>query len=208
MKILLLTNPKHIDFVAAYSIENLSVGDELLFKYTQEYDWSEDYDIGISFMYQHKVPAKEVNSHTWINFHPAPLPEYKGRNLCYHAIMNGEKEFGATVHYMDENFDTGDIIDVHSFPISEWYTAQDISDLAISSSMLLFEEYFPRILAGEEFERHPNIGGTYYKKEDIADTINLNSNDSFASFVRAVTYGEFYPRIYIGGVTYKIVKDE
>lgn len=169
-----------------------------------------DYDIGISFMHQHKVPAKEVNSHTWINFHPAPLPEYRGRNLCYHAIMNREKEFGATVHYMDENFDTGDIIDVEKFWIQEWMTAEDVSEQAIRMSKALFEKYLPRILAGEEFERILNVGGIYYPKEKIDDLIDINYQtvETLERSVRAITYKDFCPKINIGGVTYKIVRDE
>lgn len=211
MNILIVTNPEHEEFV--YRTVGEDFRDGLVFVITNENDYEKfvtgySYDTGISFMWKKKIRPRELKRAAWFNFHPAPLPEYKGRNLCYHAIMNGETEFGATVHYMDENFDTGDIIETHRFQIAEWHTAGDVSELAISSSMLLFEKYFPRIVAGEEFERIPNVGGTYYKKESIADTINLNSNDSFASFVRAITYGDFYPRIYIGGVTYKIVKGE
>src|SRR5688572_16330985 len=108
-----------------------------------------EYDVGISFMHLHKVPAKEVNSRPWFNFHPAPLPEYKGRDLCYHAIVNGEKEFGVTLHYMDENFDTGDIIDVVRFPVPDWWTAEHLSARVIWMSKWLFDDYLPRILAGE-----------------------------------------------------------
>lgn len=169
-----------------------------------------NYDIGISFMYQYKVPAEEVNSHTWFNFHPAPLPEYKGRNLCYWAIMNGETEFGATLHYMDENFDTGDIIEVLKFAIPPWATSEDLSGFAISASKQLFQLYFPRIIAGEEFKRTPNVGGTYFKKNNIPDEISFSDKRAewfFKNEVRAITYGDFCPKIDIGGVTYKVVRE-
>ena len=204
MKVLILTNPDHKDFVlSAIPPKGTAV------YYGQdryEFHGMEDYDIGISFMYQHKVPAKEVNSHTWFNFHPAPLPEYKGRNLCYHAIMNGETEFGATLHYMDENFDTGEIIRVDWFKILSSDTAEDISEQAINISKSQFKRFLPRILAGEKFLSSPNVGGTYYKKEPINDL--YVEGDDFYRFVRAVTYKQFYPKIDIGGVTYKIVRDE
>src|SRR5688572_16310256 len=212
MKVLILTNPLYKDFIG-----------DIIFPFNADHDvhgysdarsypfetWKKrDYDIGISFMYQHKVPAAEVNNHTWFNFHPAPLPQYKGRNLCYHAIMNGETEFGATLHYMDENFDTGDIIEVFKFDIPDWYNAGDLSDNAIDVAKDLFKDYFPHIIAGEEFPRLPNVGGTYYKKEAIVDTVKLVDSEPFGQFVRAVTYGDFYPKVEIGGVTYKIVRDE
>jgi methionyl-tRNA formyltransferase len=209
MNVLMITNEEHIEFVTKTIFDTWRVGDEVSFKYAGEYDWKgEDYDIGISFMYQYKVPKEQIDHRPWINFHPAPLPEYKGRNLCYHAIMNGEKEFGATVHYMDENFDTGDIIEVQKVPLLSSYTAETVSNLAIACSRKLFVEYLPRVLNGEVFSTTKNVGGTYYKKTDIIDTVSLRPDEPFAQFVRAVTYKEFYPKIEIGGVTYKIVREK
>lgn len=206
MKVLILTNRDHADFVVGFVVRLDEPEHEFMFKYRGEYDWSEDYDIGISFMYTYKVPAEQVNTHTWLNFHPGPLPAYKGRNLCYHAIMNGEKEFGATVHYMDENFDTGEIIHVKTFPISQSDTAKDVYEKAIEASKSLFKAYLPRILRNTVFPCMPNVGGTYYKKEPINEFVGYA--DGFAEQVRAIYFPPHYPKVNIGGVTYKIVRDE
>lgn len=64
------------------------------------YNQDDEYDCGVSFMHLKRINKKQLEK-PWINFHPAPLPEYRGRNLCYHALMNGETEFGATVHSPD-----------------------------------------------------------------------------------------------------------
>lgn len=45
-----------------------------------------------------------------INCHAGKLPYYRGRNILNWVLINDEKEFGITVHYMDEGIDTGDII--------------------------------------------------------------------------------------------------
>lgn len=211
MKVLVLTTPEHKRFMnnvlsslgeSHLGLVHVSPG--------KISNWDEftgiGYDVGISFMYPYKVPAEEVNTHTWFNFHPGPLPEYKGRNLCYHAIMNGEKTFGTTLHYMDENFDTGEIIDVRRFLILNWWTAEELSVYTYIQSQEQFQEYFPRILAGEEFKRKPNVGGTYYKKHQIIEEIPVRPDEPFGQFVRAVTYKQFNPRIDVGGVKYKIVR--
>lgn len=204
MKVLILTNSNYKEFIGSLvdGIKGVAYywGDE---RYM--FHGGEEYDIGISFMYQYKVPAKEVNTYTWFNFHPAPLPEYKGRNLCYHAIINGEKEFGATVHYMDENFDTGDIIEVFKFMVAPDDTAETLSEFTIKVSKKLFERYFPLILRGERFERHPNVGGTYYSKTEIDDYIGLT--DYQDRKLRAITYKEFYPKIDAGGRIYKVIPE-
>lgn len=214
MKVLILTKLEYEDFLNDVISQYNNQGHLFLLRLDdgKVSNWDEingiGYDLGISFMYQHKVPKSEIDKATWINFHPAPLPEYKGRNLCYHAIMNGEREFGATVHYMDENFDTGDIIEVvkqFTFPSD---TAESLSERTIKLSKELFRVYLPRILAGEQFERKPNVGGTYYKKENIDVRINMDNYEWLRDYWRALYFPPHYPKIEIGGVTYKIVKDE
>jgi methionyl-tRNA formyltransferase len=210
MKVLILTNGlENYKFVDGVARQYGVAGEDYVVQYLGKATFPlVHYDIGISFMYQHKVPAKEVNSHPWFNFHPAPLPDYKGRNLCYHAIMNKEKEFGATIHYMDEGFDTGDIIEVWRFPMLEQMVAEDVSNKAIEKSKALFRHYLPKILETPVFPRVPNVGGTYYKKGQIIEEIPVKPDEPFGQFVRAVTYKDFHPRIDIGGVKYKIVREE
>ena len=50
-----------------------------------------------------------------INIHPALLPKYGGKGMYGHHVHEavkaaGEKESGITIHYVDENYDEGDII--------------------------------------------------------------------------------------------------
>ena len=54
-----------------------------------------------------------------INCHAGKLPFYRGRNILNWALTNDEKEFGITVHYMDEGIDTGDIILQETYPITD-----------------------------------------------------------------------------------------
>lgn len=210
MKVLILTNSSHERFVGDV-IKDVG-GTHLIMTHRLDEkfsDYNVEYDVGISFMYQYKVPAKEVNTHTWFNFHPAPLPEYKGRNLCYHAIMNGEKEFGTTVHYMDEGFDSGRIIDCFRFQILEDETAESLSKFTIQQCKAQFQAYFPDILEGKIFETTENVGGTYFQKDSISDLALAISPDSFSGkSIRAIYYPPYYPKIRVGNVTYKLIKDD
>lgn len=52
-----------------------------------------------------------------INLHLGKLPAYRGLFPIFHAIVNGEKEFGVTVHYMNVKFDDGPIINQKTIPI-------------------------------------------------------------------------------------------
>ena len=54
-----------------------------------------------------------------INAHVSLLPKYRGAAPMQRAIMEGEKETGVTIMYMDAGLDTGDIITSEAFPISK-----------------------------------------------------------------------------------------
>ena len=53
-----------------------------------------------------------------INFHPAPLPEYKGNACACHGIYNGETHWAGTFHIMTSEFDRGPIIEKRYFEIT------------------------------------------------------------------------------------------
>lgn len=54
-----------------------------------------------------------------INCHAGKLPFYRGRNILNWALINDEKEFGITVHYVDNGVDTGDIIAQKCYEITD-----------------------------------------------------------------------------------------
>ena len=54
-----------------------------------------------------------------INCHAGRLPFYRGRNVLNWVLVNDEKHFGVTVHYVDEGIDTGDIILQELLPIHD-----------------------------------------------------------------------------------------
>lgn len=54
-----------------------------------------------------------------INCHAGKLPFYRGRNVLNWALINDEREFGITIHYIDDGIDTGDIIMQSSYQIDD-----------------------------------------------------------------------------------------
>jgi len=54
-----------------------------------------------------------------INAHGSILPKYRGAAPIQRALMDGEKETGITVMYMDVGLDTGDMILKETTPITE-----------------------------------------------------------------------------------------
>ena len=73
-------------------------------------EFSADIFVSMSFNQILKKPIIELSPQRFINCHAGKLPFYRGRNVLNWVLINGEKEFGVTVHYVDEGIDTGDII--------------------------------------------------------------------------------------------------
>ena len=75
--------------------------------------------MGVSYCYPRKitVPLLITPSKGFVNYHPTPLPKYKGPTELDEAIKNKEMHWGVTVHYMDKDYDTGDIIKVKRFDL-------------------------------------------------------------------------------------------
>ena len=78
-------------------------------------------DIAVVASYNTKFPQELLKSVKggFVNCHPSLLPEYRGGNPYSNVIINNEKETGVTLHFMDENFDTGNIIAQKKIKIEE-----------------------------------------------------------------------------------------
>ena len=67
-----------------------------------------------------------------VNIHPALLPKFGGKGMygkyVHQAVKEaGEKESGITIHYVNENYDEGNIIFQASCPVLETDTPEDIA---------------------------------------------------------------------------------
>lgn len=78
-------------------------------------------DLFVSMSFNQIFKSEMINlpRYKTINCHAGKLPFYRGRNILNWALINDEKEFGITVHYIDEGIDTGDIILQDIYPITD-----------------------------------------------------------------------------------------
>ena len=61
-----------------------------------------------------------------INLHPALLPKYRGLSPQHWPIINGDKETGITVHFVNEGIDSGDIIVQHKISLDPHSYVSDV----------------------------------------------------------------------------------
>jgi len=188
-----------------------AIGNKLLVNHLSNKKFNlfpEDYDIGISFMYTWLVPKKELDKTLWINIHPAPLPEYGGRNVAYHAIKNGETEFGSTIHFMTEKFDQGEVISKTSFSIPKNSTAKELHNLVCIDSVNHIINKIPQILQNkiEPYIHKKPLISRYYKQQKINSFIELDNKQK--QTFRALYYPPYYPKIKIGNKTFRIIQED
>jgi len=81
-----------------------------------------------------KIPVNIIKAfpRRIINIHPALLPKFGGKGMygsyVHDAVLKaGEKESGITIHFVDEQYDSGDIIFQTTCPISNVDTAESIA---------------------------------------------------------------------------------
>lgn len=78
-----------------------------------------DADIGVICSYDIKLSRDflKTTKMGYINCHPSMLPKYRGANPYHHIIKSGDTMTGVTLHFADQNFDTGEIILQKEIPI-------------------------------------------------------------------------------------------
>ena len=127
-----------------------------------------------------------------INCHAGKLPFYRGRNVLNWVLINDEKEFGITVHYVDEGIDTGDIIIQKVFPIFDSDNCDSLLKVAYENCGLLLQSAINLIInkkvkriKQDQISKH----GLYCSKRIEGDEIinwNNSSREIF-NFIRALT---------------------
>lgn len=84
-----------------------------------------------------------------VNLHGGLLPEQRGPNPIEWTILSGGRVAGATLHWMDGDFDTGDIIARHEVPIRLADTWLDVRRRVVATGERLLEQNLPLVLAGK-----------------------------------------------------------
>jgi methionyl-tRNA formyltransferase len=129
-------------------------------------------DLVVSFLFPRRIlaPLIELPRLGCLNFHPAPLPDLRGVGGYNVAILEGRPDWGVSAHFVDENFDTGDLVAVRRFPIdAERETAWSL-DLASQERLLdLFEEVVGLLLEGRELPREPQGDGRYVSRAELEE---------------------------------------
>ena len=113
-----------------------------------------------------------------INVHGSLLPKLRGGAPIHHAIINGDKEIGVTIMYMDKRMDAGDIISQRAIPLTNDMTL-DIAyeKLAIIGRDLLIET-IPSIINGTNNRIHQDENEVTFGYNITKEEEKINFDDT------------------------------
>lgn len=151
----------------------------------------EDVDLVLSFLFWRRIrePLISLGRGGCLNFHPAPLPDFRGLGGINVAILEGRPEWGVSCHFVDAGFDTGDLVEVERFPIDESAETAFSLDLESQARLLgLFERVMGSALSGEELPRAPQGEGRYVTREEFEALRLVRPGDDLERKLRAFWY--------------------
>ncbi len=97
--------------------------------------------------YMRRIPAGMVASfrHRMVNIHPSLLPAFGGSGMygmrVHEAVVaHGVRVTGATVHFVDETYDTGPIILQQAVPVHQDDTPADVASRVLEVEHSLYPE--------------------------------------------------------------------
>ena len=144
-----------------------------------------------------------------LNMHGSLLPRFRGRAPVNWAVLAGERETGASLHYMTIKPDDGDIVAQMAVPILPDDTAREVFDKVTVAAEVTLDRTLPALVAGNAPRTMQDLSrGSYFGGRRPEDGIIDWNNDatSIHNLVRAVAPP--YPGAFtaVGGVRARILR--
>jgi methionyl-tRNA formyltransferase len=148
-------------------------------------------DFFFSFYYREmlKRDLLEIPKQGALNMHGSLLPKYRGRVPVNWAIIRGETETGATLHYMTEKPDNGDIVAQQAVPILPNDTAHEVFQKVTVAAEIALNDVLPALLAGTAKAEKQDLSlGAYFGGRKAEDGVIAwsQSAQQIHDLVRAV----------------------
>lgn len=83
-----------------------------------------------------------------LNIHPSLLPAFPGLDAQYQALAHGAKITGCTVHFVDEDLDSGPILQQAAVPVLDDDTVESLSARILLEEHKIYSEAIAWVLRG------------------------------------------------------------
>lgn len=125
-----------------------------------------------------------------VGYHPAKLPQNRGRHPIIWALALGLKRSASTFFFMDEKADSGDIISQKEFEILDSDDAKTLYDKIIQLSLIQIEEFVPQLKDNTytRIKQNRALSNIWRKRNKADGKIDFRmSSKAIYNLVRALT---------------------
>lgn len=84
-----------------------------------------------------------------LNIHPSLLPAFPGLDAQYQALEHGVKVAGCSVHFVDENLDSGPIVMQAAVPVKDDDTVETLSARILEEEHCIYSLAIAWVLSGK-----------------------------------------------------------
>lgn len=167
-------------------------------------------DLIITCAYGQIIPEELINLPRLgcINVHASLLPKYRGGAPIHWAKINGDKETGVTIMYMDKTMDTGDMITKSKLNILDEDTTESLFEkLSIVGAELLIET-LPSIIEMKNNRVKQNEKEATYAYNIKREDERLDFQNSGVNIINKIRGLYSHPLAYmvIDDIEYKIIE--
>ncbi|WP_417559080.1 formyltransferase family protein [Mesoflavibacter zeaxanthinifaciens] len=138
-----------------------------------------DYIFGIHFPYIIPTEFLELPTIGFLNLHPAYLPYNKGWHTPSWAIID-ETPYGATLHFMTEKLDEGNIIHQKEIEVKPSDTAHTLYKRVMKVEEEVFCEAFESLKNLNPKSIQQTHVGTNHSKKDLKNIQEIDLNKSYS----------------------------
>lgn len=119
-------------------------------------------DLVLSWAFPWRVQegALSVPPYGSVNYHPSLLPRHRGANPVAWTIRTGDKDYGVTWHWMDPEFDSGNILAQRATPVLDKDTIYDVIPRLTVLGLRMLGGVIERVVDGDPGEPQPTEGVT------------------------------------------------
>jgi methionyl-tRNA formyltransferase len=152
-------------------------------------------DVAFCIGFPWKIPAEAIAVPRLgiVNGHPSLLPRHRGPSPVAWAIRSGEDEIGFTLHYMDPDLDTGNVLAQAPIPLGDEHSWDELTPKLAAAASSLFPWALERLERGDPGDAQTGAGT--YESAFEPDYVRIDWSRPGAEIERQVRAWRFHHRL-------------
>lgn len=180
------------------SAEQLNIESYFIpFEDTYNFLLNRKFDLAVLAGYMRILPENILQLGIFINIHPSLLPDFKGKNAIKRTFESNQDYGGVTVHYVDKEVDSGEIISQIKVNIDKNMNLKEFEEKIHKTE----HKIYPKIIENLLFKLNVLIYGSGAREHIIAQKISLSPllnklylaspNDGFKCLGETIEYSNY-----------------